>query len=1076
MDKRLIINEVRRQFPTNNAFNINALLQASPTLRRLLTTTETGEVAGAGAGVGAGGIGAGGIGAGGIGAGGIGAGGIGAGAGGIGAGAGGIGAGAGGIGAGGIGTGAGGIGAGGIGAGAGGIGAGAGGIGAGAGVDTVLTSAGVFTIPEFLTPAIINQIVAEINNAQQNGNELDNINILSALPEILKLAQSDTPFVVTPEEIYAASQYENYEDIPYKENTLLTTFEGNVFIDPVSGALTLAPTPNARIVSPEKSAEGFIGPLTPDDFEIFTLLLEDEIAIERAAQGSPHGLDVIDENERMGIYGLTVSDLISIGVVSQTAVDNWNEIPENLREDYALQAVAAGIITAAFYENIPYILRTSLSWYIMANARFWLERLIGPKNFLRLQRIQRILLYRHALRQWKTTFAYFARNFITRKSQILGHLLAARIVGERAARAFGLGNQIASVIGRTAQEIFNRGARAVESRVKNPRSAAEIDNAARNVPTPPAPVAPNSRKYKFFPNISQQPTNEPLRKVPDNQGFHDPNRVYPRITHIGEPDTNRLARHQKISDTIVQSKDDDRVLNVPVARRASPVKWDQPKSPYNTKYPFNHMYESESGHVIEYDDTPNNERMHWYHREGTFMEIDRNGTMVRKIVGDGYEIWERDGYVYIGGKCNVTVEGNCNIYVKNNVNLQVDGNLTADVHRTVTFNVAKDFHVTAGGVINLKAKNNVNVESGATINNKANNNFNALARNINVKARASLRLSGETLASLSAPLGQALLLSGAATVVVNGVGLALLPAPGAAAGPLARSYTAFEASDATIGGPPSERNPQEPVLVPLTLEDRVDEWAATLSTLAENPNENQDAINALKKRGIDEGLVTNEDLTRELTRGPEDETPPPQRAPAAVAACQLIYSQSSFSSSYSLTPTITLGSLPGYNRLRAQHGLSIQDIVCNLRQLSVNVIDPLFNIVGRGNVIITSVFRTPDTATGAFSGPNGISFHNQGLALDICFTGKSFSRYYDIAVELKNSIQFDKLLLEYRLGNVKGTTTYKPWIHIQWQQQGINLANNRKGGQARLQTFTLKNDRTYAQKLVNLLPDSTLTY
>ena len=77
---------------------------------------------------------------------------------------------------------------------------------------------------------------------------------------------------------------------------------------------------------------------------------------------------------------------------------------------------------------------------------------------------------------------------------------------------------------------------------------------------------------------------------------------------------------------------------------------------------------------------------------------------------------------------------------------------------------------------------------------------------------------------------------------------------------------------------------------------------------------------------------------------------------------------------------------------------------------------------------------------------------------------------------MKQSIQYDKLLLEYRLGNVRGTTTYKPWIHIQWQQQGINLANGRTGGQARLQTFTLKNDRTYSPTLVNLLPDSTLTY
>ena len=999
MDKRLIINEVQRQFPTSNDFNIESLLRVSPTLRNLLGVelTSTGLIRARTDEQTAGNI--------------------------------------------------------------------------------IITTAGTFTVPEFLTPTLINQVVSEIVAAQETGSTaINNLNILSALPEIIKIAQSENPYIVTPEEIQAASQYSNYEDIPLSESTLLTTFEGNVFLDSETGALVLAPTPNSRILAPPKDAEGSIGPLTPDDIEMFSLLLEDEIARERASQGTPHGVSTIDENEKIGLYGLGVLDLVSIGVVSQGAVDDWNSIPENSREDYAKQAVLAGVITLAFYENIPYILRTSLSWYVMANARFWLEKLIGPKNFLTLQKIQRLLMYRNLLRQWKTTFSYFARNFITRKSQIFGHLLASRLVGERAARAFGLGGQFASIIGRTTEDIYNRGAKAIESGIKKPTSAHDIDKAAQVVPTPPPPRPVSTRKYKFFPNILQQPSNDSLRKVPDNQGFHDPNKVYPRVTHIGEPDTNRLARNSKIKDTIVQSKDDDRILDVPVARKASPTKWNQPKSPYNTKYPYNHVYESESGHVVEYDDTPNNERMHWYHREGTFMEIDRNGTMVRKIVGDGYEIYERDGYIYIGGKANITVEGNCNVYVKNNVNLQVDGNLTADVHKTVTFNVAKDFHVTAGGTINLKAKKNVNIESGATINAKASNNFNASGKNVNVKAQIVLKLSGNVKASLAAPQGQALLLSGAGTVVVNGTGLALLPSPGTAAAILAKANEATSAAAASIGGPPGEKNPKEPQLTPLTLEDRVDEWASTLSTLAENASDNQDAINALKKKGIDEGLVTNEDLNRPLTEGTKDETPPPAAKPAAVASCQLIYSQSTFPSSYSLTPNVTLGSLPGYQRLRGQFGLTTQDIVCNLRQLAVNVIEPMFNLVGRGNIIITSVFRTPDTITGSLNPPNGVSFHQQGLGVDICFNRKNFSEYYDIAVQMKQSIQYDKLLLEYRLGNVRGTTTYKPWIHIQWQQQGINLANGRTGGQARLQTFTLKNDRTYSQTLVNLLPDSTLTY
>ena len=58
----------------------------------------------------------------------------------------------------------------------------------------------------------------------------------------------------------------------------------------------------------------------------------------------------------------------------------------------------------------------------------------------------------------------------------------------------------------------------------------------------------------------------------------------------------------------------------------APEKWDQPIPPYSARYPYNHVYQSESGHILEFDDTPDNERVHLYHRAGTFIEIDSNGT------------------------------------------------------------------------------------------------------------------------------------------------------------------------------------------------------------------------------------------------------------------------------------------------------------------------------------------------------------------------------------------------------------------------------------------------------------------
>ena len=111
-------------------------------------------------------------------------------------------------------------------------------------------------------------------------------------------------------------------------------------------------------------------------------------------------------------------------------------------------------------------------------------------------------------------------------------------------------------------------------------------------------------------------------------GFRDPNGKYPLYQF--EPDTNKLARHEDIKKTIVRKKELTRTKGVITAGSYS---WDQPPIPYNAAYPFNHVYQSESGHTFEFDDTKNSERINLYHTKGTFFEIDANGTKVEKIVG-----------------------------------------------------------------------------------------------------------------------------------------------------------------------------------------------------------------------------------------------------------------------------------------------------------------------------------------------------------------------------------------------------------------------------------------------------------
>ena len=99
---------------------------------------------------------------------------------------------------------------------------------------------------------------------------------------------------------------------------------------------------------------------------------------------------------------------------------------------------------------------------------------------------------------------------------------------------------------------------------------------------------------------------------------------------------------------------------------------------YST-YPFCHVYYTESGHVIEVDDTPGMERLHMYHKTGTFQEIQASGTKIEKIVGDNYEIDLLNKHMYVGGDFTLTVDGNMYELIKGNKITEVSGDYLVTV-------------------------------------------------------------------------------------------------------------------------------------------------------------------------------------------------------------------------------------------------------------------------------------------------------------------------------------------------------------------------------------------------------------
>ena len=123
--------------------------------------------------------------------------------------------------------------------------------------------------------------------------------------------------------------------------------------------------------------------------------------------------------------------------------------------------------------------------------------------------------------------------------------------------------------------------------------------------------------------------------------------------------------------------------------------WSEPPSPYAAQYPHNKVQQTESGHVIELDDTPGAERVHVFHRSGSFIEFHPDGTVVCKNMKDGYTLTMANQHVKVAGKCHVAVDGDATLYVKGDAHIQSDSD--------VNVRAKKDFNVYATN-INLRAQ------------------------------------------------------------------------------------------------------------------------------------------------------------------------------------------------------------------------------------------------------------------------------------------------------------------------------------------------------------------------------------
>ena len=122
--------------------------------------------------------------------------------------------------------------------------------------------------------------------------------------------------------------------------------------------------------------------------------------------------------------------------------------------------------------------------------------------------------------------------------------------------------------------------------------------------------------------------------------------------------------------------------------------WNEPETEYDATYPRNHVFETEGGHLKEYDDTPDKERIHERHASGSGYEIFSDGTKITRVKQDNYNIISNDEYCHIQGNSRETIDEGVRIRV--NASGQSGNNYNVEVGQGSNVNIEVN-----GGNINL---------------------------------------------------------------------------------------------------------------------------------------------------------------------------------------------------------------------------------------------------------------------------------------------------------------------------------------------------------------------------------------
>lgn len=502
---------------------------------------------------------------------------------------------------------------------------------------------------------------------------------------------------------------------------------------------------------------------------------------------------------------------------------------------------------------------------------------------------------------------------------------------------------------------------------------------------------PISNRESYIPSNPDNPKQDPTGplndpSIFDNKGFRDPNKVYPTCEYSGRSDVNKLATGDS-SHKVFTQKESKRTRNIPIGGGES---WDQPSSKFLATYPFNQVIETEAGHIIEIDNSPGKERLHVFHKSGTFIEIDVNGSMVRKVVGENYEIMDRNNFTYIKGAHNLTVEGATKILIKDNASIYVDGNTSLYGYGDTT--VASAGTTTLLSETALVNAKNIDVVAEESLRLQA-KNISMSATDIAMRAESDITLHSKNQISLRASL----------VVAVDTLVYKLKMGVAKSAAKLSLPIL----NKLTRKSPDTSQIPVLDSPVDAKTTYLFDEAEKEASSHAANLLASGDILDTTPKES---NVASSSGIV--ISGKPCD--------------CEEFNSINVFPDTLKLSKHITLGAVStraaaSSYEVQEFNGLSKSDIVCNLKHLAVNCLDKIKDKYP--DMIITSGFRNKSNT----------SDHGKGMAADLQFRQHDKSEYFEIIKWIEQNVPHKQLLLEYE----QRDTGKIAWIHIAYDKSNI---------------------------------------